>query len=221
MGGIRLRRLCTPLKLMLLISAALLFWMVYSIKSSFGKPWYYFSAVCVQPKEVIEGNLVVADKVHNLLTKQSVLHFLCYGALFGALRSSKPLPQDEDVDFCVLAEDMEGIEEGYLYQLFKFDGMTLSYNPKVGVYTATAGMGKANLVLFDLSDDYQWLQRIGMVNRLMFLEGREKFPSALAAPPLPTVNLGWVELPAPRGDIEIQKYLYPNDWWKEVKPPGC
>ena len=164
---------------------------------------------------------MTADKVHKLLDKNGVHHFLCYGALWGALRSGKPLPQDDDVDFCVLSEDLEAIEEGYLYQLFKFDGMVLSYNPQIGVYTARIGQGKVNLVLFDLSEDYQWLQRIGVVNRLLFAEAKERFPSALAAPPLPQVKLGWVELPAPRRKSEIQKYFYPNDWWKEVKPPGC
>ena len=39
--------------------------------------------------------------------------------------------------------------------------------------------------------------------------------------PLPTMLFAGVPMPVPQEGLEIQKYHYPYDWWKESRPVGC
>lgn len=103
---------------------------------------------------------------------------------------------------------------------FKSAEVTVEFDNDEGIYFLTKGLGRARLVTFDLVEDYTSLSRAGA--KFKRLKKRvTSFPSSLIAPPLPRKSFHSLTLPVPRGDIEIQKYFYPNDWWLEVKPPGC
>jgi hypothetical protein len=70
------------------------------------------------------------------------------------------------------------------------------------------------------------LRRVGWKRRVMppDCEGiaiLECFPPNLVAPPLPERNFGGFLMPVPREGVEIQKYHYIDNWWKEVIPKNC
>lgn len=77
----------------------------------------------------------------------------------------------------------------------------------------------------DAEDTEPQLRRIGWVYRLLppNSDALDKFPHRLviAPPTLPLLNFGNLRLPAPRETIEILKYHYKNDWWKDQKPANC
>lgn len=181
--------------------------------------WYHYPAKCSQPSHVIDEMITLATKVHKILDAHKIAHILCYGSLWGALRREDVLPWDTDVDFCIWSEDLESVEEAYMYKLFKFEGVALSYDFSKGAYVATYGNARCDLVVFGMSEDYAWLKRLGIRNT--FGAQTDQFPSRLIAPPLSTMKLHGKDFPVPRGGIEIQKYLYPDNWQKEVKPPNC
>ena len=64
------------------------------------------------------------------------------------------------------------------------------------------------------------MQRVGFESYLLFLHYRKfhSFPASLAAKPLPTLEFAGLNISAPHGGVELQKYLYPTSWWREVKP---
>ncbi|ELT89604.1 hypothetical protein CAPTEDRAFT_98575 [Capitella teleta] len=181
--------------------------------------WYHYPAACSHSEAEIDQRLSLAHKIHVLLQANNVNHMLCYGTLWGILRLNDILPWDTDIDFCIWDSDLENIEEAYLHKLFKFEGIRLEYDLRKGSYRATQGDAFADIVIFELSDDFTMLQRLGLSYK--FSSGRDSFPSRLIAAPLPTTKLRGREFPIPHGGIEIQKYLYPETWQKEVKPPNC
>lgn len=60
-------------------------------------------------------------------------------------------------------------------------------------------------------------------NRYFVYWGRDlPFPEVLLKAPLPTMKFhGRSGIPVPWGDVELLKYLYKEDWWMEMPPPGC
>jgi len=70
------------------------------------------------------------------------------------------------------------------------------------------------------------LRRVGWKRRMLppdceGMTSLECFPPRLIAPPLPLREFGGFVFPVPREGIEIQKYHYPDNWWKEVLPKNC
>lgn len=131
------------------------------------------------------------------------------------------LPWDPDPDICVTNEGISAVDEAYLYKLFQFEGLALSYSSQDGMYTVTYGVATVTLTVFEESEDGESYQRIGLRSRVLPPDMKEKFPKRLLADPLPNLECYGLVLPVPHEDIEIQKYLYPDDWWIEVRPPGC
>ncbi len=200
----------------------LLFFLIYTgLKPEKQKRWYYYNAPCSYPSEQVNASIELAIKVDQLLERQKIAHVLCYGSLWGALRREDMLPWDDDIDFCIWNEDVQKLDEAYLYRLFQKEGMILTYDTTYGEYTVYYKTARAELVVFELSDDYIWLQGVGLRNRMRSSESREKFPSRLIAPPVPKHKFHGYDMPIPRGETEIQKYFYPNDYWQEVRPPNC
>ena len=193
---------------------------VYKITTYQDQKWYYYEAPCSYPEEQRKDIMELASIVHQVLTKEVISHTLCYGSLWGALRGKSMLPYDPDLDFCVYNEDLGKVDEQYFYRIFRKEGVGISYSAYDGVYTVSYGRATGELVLFELSDDFVFLQRVGAA-RLLQEENRERFPSKFMAPPLPKLEFGPHNIPVPAGGIEIQKYFYPEDWWKEIKPKGC
>lgn len=69
-------------------------------------------------------------------------------------------------------------------------------------------------------------KRIGWKRRVLppdckAMKSLECFPPRLIMPPLPKKEFGGYIFPVPREGIELQKYHYELNWWKEVKPTNC
>ena len=217
---LRLRRHLTRLRVTALVVLAFVMYMIFHDKSE-TEHWYNRPAACSKSKQVEEENIELSARIHKVLDILKVQHFLCYGSLWGALRNQKMIPWDNDIDFCVLNADLQGVEEAFFIKTFRSYEMELSYDHRHGIYQVKFGDARAELVVFALSEDYSFLQRIGWENRLFSEKPAFKFPSRLAAPPLPSIKFCGQDMPIPHEEFEIQKYLYPDDWWKEVKPPNC
>ena len=193
---------------------------VFKLKNRQDKKWFYYEAPCTYPEDQRTDTIELAAIVNRVLDREVIAHTLCYGSLWGALREKDMLPYDPDVEFCVYNEDLGKVDEQYFYRIFRKEGVGISYGAYDGVYSLTYGKATGELVLFELSDDFIYLQRVG-ASRLLQEEDRERFPSKMMAPPLPKLKFNKLDLPVPVGGIDIQKYFYPEDWWKEVPPKGC
>ena len=225
MAGVSLiLKLCSPKRAFTCLLCGILLLICYYIMwvMSHGKGWLTAPSICSHSDLQLEENMDLARDVNKLLGSHNIQHFLCYGSLWGALKFNNPLPWDGDVEFCVLNDDLDNIEEATLYRLFRSEGMTLSYSVTTGIYHVTRRLGKVDLVLFSLSEDYVFLQRIGISNLMISDDGtKEKFPSALAAPPLPEIKFGDSMFPVPREGKTIQKYFHQDVQEGQNEPKGC
>ena len=120
-----------------------------------------------------------------------------------------------------MSEDVNSLDPGHMLRVFRWENFSLDYNSREGKYEIRFGKVTADLVLFDLSLDGDWLERVGWENRLFSNLQTNRFPAHLAQRPLPMTKFHNRDYPVPRGEIEIMKYFYPDDWWIEVRPPGC
>lgn len=153
--------------------------------------------------------------------------FLCYNSLWGALKVKGPLPWQNSIDLCVLNKEMSAIDEGFLARSFKRHGLSITYNSGNGVYKVTKideTVPYVTLTVFEEDVITHQLRRVGWVHRMLPPNSCEElncFPPDLIEKPLPTSQFNNHVLPIPRDGIEIQKYLFPYSWWKEITPPNC
>ena len=81
-------------------------------------------------------------------------------------------------------------------------------------------MARAELVIFDVLDQ-TLLRRVGWQSFIQPYADGQQIPRTLLQPPLTMVKFFDNKFPIPNKNIEIQKLFYPDDWWIEVRPPGC
>jgi hypothetical protein len=67
------------------------------------------------------------------------------------------------------------------------------------------------------------MERVGWEKRIFphLYIGYQEFPYQLVEGELKNIEFNKKMIPVPHQDFEIQKYLYAENWWKEVKPKGC
>ncbi len=184
--------------------------------------WYYKKHVeCRKSADTLDDLVVLAENVHMLLDRNHIKHFMCFGTLWGAIRKQTSLPWDTDLDFCVMNEDIAAVEEPYLYSQFRWENLGIQFSSRFGSYTIRYGQATADLILYELSPDGIWLQKVGWENRIFSNIDNHKIPVKLVENGLTSMKFHGLNLPAPYKPMEVQKYLYPDDWWMEVKPPGC
>ena len=215
-----LGRIFSSLKLVVYVLLIASIYALYRIYSN-DTDWYYRPAPCQYPEDVRKDLIDLTKTVHNLLDSKNIQHFLCYGTLWGAMRYQEILHWDNDIEFCVYNEDLDITNQAYFNRMFNWHNITIKYDARYGLYKMYYRKAYGEMILFHLSNDYKWLLRHGWDRSLKNEKPRSRFPSELAAPPLPTLKFHNMKMPVPRRDIEIQKYFYPKDWWKEIKPPGC
>jgi len=184
---------------------------------------------CNHSEKFHQGLHSLADRAHNVLSSIGLTHFLCYGSLWGQLRHSRSLPWESDVEFCMLNEEIITKDEVYLVRTFRNKGMKLDYDSTEGVYSVTDSKlpgAKVQLVVFEKDPMINMLRRVGWKRRVLppdceSLPSLNCFPPRLAITPLPVKEFGGFIIPVPREGIEIQKYHYPNNWWKVIQPKNC
>ena len=165
--------------------------------------------------------------VHKILDEFSIEHWLMYGSVFGAIRVKGPLPWDDGVEI--------GFNGSGSFASMKFDEFLSAFKSKglkvnfkrwltsnvMKIYRNDLPHIKADL--FAMYKYNRWMKRAGLETWIFPLHynRRHTFPARLVEKPLPEVLFGFFNMPAPKEGIEIQKHLYPEDWWKEVKPVTC
>ena len=184
--------------------------------------WYRFSAPCRTPDSILQDMRVLVFKINEALRELQIPHAICYGTLWGTLRNGQLLPWDNNVDFCVKWADINKVDDAHITEIFKKNQLSISYVSRLGHYEVKYGSADGYITVF-LGTFYGEMYRIGWLNNLLwwFQSNPISFPSSLLEAPLPTKLLYNKNVPVPHENIEILKYLYPNDWWLEVKPPGC
>ena len=170
--------------------------------------------------------LSLSYKVHQVLEELRVEHWLMYGSLLGALRGHAPLAWDDDTDIgldgdgrlktlskTVLIEKLKSVGARYVDDCWARDGL-------IKIFDGNSEFS-VDLVIFNRSG--KWMKRPGWATWLFYFQYNKfhTFPAKLIEKPLPKIQFGFFNILAPRGGKEILKYLYPTDWWKVVKPPGC
>lgn len=71
--------------------------------------FYNWGTDALRPPCCTQHLLELTRFLHELLTDHGILHWLDYGTLLGAVREQTFIPWDEDVDFCVLEDDVAAI----------------------------------------------------------------------------------------------------------------
>ena len=188
------------------------------------KPWLPASP-CFQTEEDGAFLIELAYKTHLILDNMQVEHWLMYGSLWGPLRGIQgPLPWDSDVDYGINASnavfDKMNLEEFKA----KFSAAGMKVIDKIqskSSLTLEANGTSVDIVLYYNHNGY--MARYGLETWLFFIHYRlyHTFPSRLVQKPLPKVKFGFFNISIPGGGVEIMKYLYRLNWWKEVKPVGC
>lgn len=180
----------------------------------------------LNPKQK-EQLLDMAYTVHKILEGFGMEHWLMYGSVFGAFRLEGPLEWDNDVDI--------GFNGSGVFASMTFDEFMKPFTAKgLKVYHKrwiTSNVMKVyqddrphiKVDLFAFYNYRGWMKRAGLETWLLALNYNlhDTFPARLLKKPLPEVRFGNFTMPVPREGIEIQKYLYPDDWWREVKPVTC
>lgn len=178
------------------------------------------SSVKMEMEEVLIRSLSAINTLH--LSS----HFLCFDSLWAAHTSNKPFPWRSTNEICMRNEEISNVEEATLIRVFKREGVVLSYSPSSGEYDVRlnpSGQIRLKIFLFEKDPESDQFRRVGWKNRILPPDScsiTQCFPSHLVdKQPLPTTKFSGIRFPIPREEIEIQKYHYPDDWWKPERAP--
>lgn len=163
----------------------------------------------------------LAQRMDDALSKLGIIYFLCYGSLWGALKFEKTLPWDRNIDMCVIHHQIATIDENTIHTTFKKAGLNYYYNSRKGKYVVSYKGVTGEITIFEKVGAHA--ERVGWEKRIfphLYLD-YQRFPYSLIEKDLTKVKFHDLKLPVPHDSFEIQKYFYPENWWKEVKPKGC
>ncbi|XP_050096839.1 uncharacterized protein LOC126578388 [Anopheles aquasalis] len=173
------------------------------------------------------------ERVHRLLGQHGLTHFLCYGTLWGQIRMARMLPWREKAEFCVLNDELMRHEEARFIRSFLAHQLQIRYLHSEGIYRIFANEPASvtvppyvELIVFQLDETQGMYKRVGWKRRLLpphcdWTPSLDCFPMVLLQGSLSTRPLGPSIYTVPMGGIEIQKYHYPDNWWKDVKERNC
>lgn len=178
---------------------------------------------CRTPTEDMKDLMELSRDLHFILDELNVTHWLAYGSLWGAIRYKNPLPWDNDVDLGVLRSDIKLLSKNKLRDELANKRITVRYHSWGGFYRVTRRKARADLMVFHNFSNSGYMERVGLEAYLFFINYKKMhaFPTYLVQIPLPKMIFAGVAMPVPHGGLEMQKYQYPYDWWKESKPIGC
>jgi hypothetical protein len=183
---------------------------------------YLDTIVCKHNPKTLAQFEILTKRLDAALRELKIPYFLCYGSLWGALRYKKTLFWDRNLDFCALYNDVNMISSSSLSNVFHKYELSYYYNSKRGKYVIKYGEVTAEITLFEKNDDH--LERVGW-HRLFnrdFYKNYQNVPIYLVDnKPLPLHDFNNIKVPVPHNSFEIQKYIYPENWWLIIKPKGC
>ncbi|XP_012258553.2 uncharacterized protein LOC105687470 isoform X1 [Athalia rosae] len=183
---------------------------------------------CAVPEEFTEKLHDLSNRVHLVLAKLGIVHFLCFGGLWGQARIGRALPWVRKVEFC-LVDNLR--DDALISKAFRQAGLAATYMHAAGIYRVQEqevgeDAPKVEIVVFEEDLTTQMVRRVGWTRRVLppdceLSPSLQCFPPQLAISPLPMKKFGSHSLPVPREGIELQKYHYPDNWWLEIKPTNC
>lgn len=182
---------------------------------------YFKEFTCEHDDYTIKLFNELTNKLVQMFEGLGISYFLCYGSLWGALKFQKTLPWDRNLDICVIYHQIAIVDEQKLYSAFKQAGLNYYYNSRRGKYVVNYRTVSAEITIFEKIGNH--VERIGWEKRLfphLYLN-YQNFPYQLVDKDLPKKKFNNIDIPIPHQEFEIQKYLFPENWWKEVKPKGC
>jgi hypothetical protein len=185
-------------------------------------PFVYLKHVtCEHDQTMLRQYEELTERLIAFFTKLEITYFLCYGSLWGALKFKRTLPWDRNIDMCVIHQQIARIDEQTLDQAFKMFELKYRYNSRRGKYVVTYKTVSAEITIFEKVQDH--MERVGWEKRYFpsYYLNYQNFPSHLVENELPRLLFNGFDVPAPHLEYELQKYLYPENWWREVKPRGC
>jgi LicD family len=170
----------------------------------------------VRPPCCTEHMLELAVFVDELLTRHGILHWLDYGTLLGAVRNGELIPWDEDVDFGILARDVDAVRA--LRPEIEAAGHWLDDSDYPGELRIQ--LSKTNNIPVDL---FVWADHDGLLTRPSSsewdwpgMQDRVTFPASFLDP-TGRVLLHGRAYPAPRGPHDFlrlhrygENYLAPQ-----------
>lgn len=185
------------------------------------------AVICKQPEEIREALHDLIIKTIDALQALPVSYFLCYNSLWGALNIKDPLPWDDTIQLCLQNEELSRFEEARIIRIFRTKGLTITYSSSVGEYevvTRYDNKPKITLYVFEEDSITKQMRRIGWQNRIIPPDScalLHCFPPHLIEKPLPELDFLGLKVPAPREEVELQKYHFPDTWWKDQIPSEC
>ncbi|XP_076445704.1 uncharacterized protein LOC143283382 [Babylonia areolata] len=226
-------RQCSPKRVVVLVLAMVFMSVTYLYQRT--KPpattshaWYTQPAPCRLPDSVLQDLVSLAFHMHGVLDSLHVQHALCYGTLWGALRQGQVLPWDTNIDFCAMDVDMAAVSHAQLKEAFLEKAILLDYDWTTGIYHARSHRGVEGRVhvftkIYSVRDGQEMAVPGGLTRAVWRWLGERQlsFPALLLDAPFREESFHGRGMPVPHEGIELLKYLYPDDWWREVKPSGC
>ena len=179
---------------------------------------------CSHPDEEMGQLINLTYQIHTILDSLGIDHWLMYGSIFGAHRANGPLPWDYDVDIGMKGEQFSKLSLEEFLAPFKVAGIEIEdHLGRNGLMAFTRSGWPLHVDTFTFYDYNGMRKRPGWAAWLLFVNYRlhHTFPSGLVESPMPKAKFGFFHISVPRGGDEILKYLYRDNWWKEVKPLGC
>ena len=178
---------------------------------------------CTREKAYLDSLADIAHRAYRTFDKLGVTTFLVYGTLFGALRYRGPVPWDEDVDIGVVGETLGKYSLADLQKAFAKEDVTIHYESWGGLYKLEKGGVTADVMVWYNSYGGAWMYRNGWESYILFLNYwyNHIFPKRLLQPPLPKIEFAGMMMNMTHGQYKIQTYHYKEDWYREVRPPGC
>ncbi|CAN7937436.1 unnamed protein product [Ixodes hexagonus] len=183
---------------------------------------------CGRTAETPECLASLFPKVVSSLESLELTGYLCYYALWGALKQEGPLPWTKRIELCLRNEELAGVDEGHLLRKFRLNGVHVHYDSANGIYKATLmkGSNACEVFLYVFEEDkiVRKVRKVGWKNRLIpptACDVLHCFPSGLIAPPLKEATFLGTKVEVPHEGIEVLKYMFPDTWWKEIVPPNC
>ena len=113
------------------------------------------------------------------------------------------------------------IDENQLHAAFKQNDLEYYYNSRRGKYVISYKGVTGEITIFEKVGAH--MERVGWEKRIfphLYLN-YQTFPYQLVDKELKRLKFHGLMMPVPFENFELQKYLYPDNWWREVKPKGC
>ncbi|XP_033228573.1 uncharacterized protein LOC117180278 isoform X2 [Belonocnema kinseyi] len=121
----RRRLRITPLRaLAAIFCVSLIFWYSLSPEEAPKQP-------CSVPEEFTERLHELAYKTHLVLSKLSIVHFLCFGGLWGQVRIGRALPWARKIELC-LVDTLR--DDALITKAFREVSLSATYMHAAGIY---------------------------------------------------------------------------------------